>query len=731
MKNNSFIFSKIYCKNKGRNRFLIDEAKINFFAQRNSKKLAPKLLTNIDISNAKIHLGDPKTSLQEIGNFIDFLVSQSSEIISNFLIKNSKISVNSPAGLLQGDLNFAYSFRPFVENDLFRHNTYFRILPKINNQSIDCNISGYLSADDLNPFLINKSMGKIWVSNTSLSNFLPFSEINFFQKKTRANKKIVCAKIKRWNSNIKTIFSITKNLCVKKCPFKYYHLFPNLFEKTKKTGFFRYLLKNSNIQTIHSYLLPNQKIVIKGIFDRFNFVLTISPTKERNLTLAIFEKNDKILFLKNTGSFNKPNFIGTYKPYAIEKIVGIFQKRSPKDIIHAFNFKISESFPKQVFFHSFFQKNSVYKKFISMFFETYSNPINNQYGLSNFRFSYRNWNLKIPAIIVQSKTKSVVGKAEFPENNFANDFCKANFSGSLNFSYNDTEKILIDSSIVINELALKLDSKIFESKPAYNPSDIWPLKLFGMPANLLCRIKTKPDINFLINNKKCELEADLKIATPISAANPISLAVATGYAHFSGKNVMFENLIIDDINAKLLYQFTPLVDPIFESTLQTYAKKHHISFYLFGIKDDFIVSTESKPHLSDEQIFSLLLTGASDHNASSKFFLSGALAKLGSIISMKYNKSPIKKMVSKFMTPASYLKFGPSMPNSTEGFAPIAASVMIDLGDNLSATIEKDFSRTDDLRLNLEYLLSENLTMKVHRSLSGAVQGAVEMRFKF
>jgi hypothetical protein len=144
---------------------------------------------------------------------------------------------------------------------------------------------------------------------------------------------------------------------------------------------------------------------------------------------------------------------------------------------------------------------------------------------------------------------------------------------------------------------------------------------------------------------------------------------------------------------------------------------------------DMILSSKSNPYLPEDQILSLFFTGMVDRSQGARYLFTAALSKLGASLQDDPNSKSVQ-FLKKVATPLPGLTVAPYISDFTTISSP-AASVLIDLGDKLSASLTKDFNDKDNLRLNLEYLLSENLVFKLDRDLDGLLQGIIEMKFKF
>jgi hypothetical protein len=61
----------------------------------------------------------------------------------------------------------------------------------------------------------------------------------------------------------------------------------------------------------------------------------------------------------------------------------------------------------------------------------------------------------------------------------------------------------------------------------------------------------------------------------------------------------------------------------------------------------------------------------------------------------------------------------------------LRGAIEIDISDRWRAVIQKNFSLTEDTRFELEYLLSDDISVRATRDIRRDLIGEVEMRYKF
>lgn len=160
-------------------------------------------------------------------------------------------------------------------------------------------------------------------------------------------------------------------------------------------------------------------------------------------------------------------------------------------------------------------------------------------------------------------------------------------------------------------------------------------------------------------------------------------------------------------------------------------KKYELDFHALGCLTNPNIHLQSSPELSEEQIISLLMSGFDGQDTSLMQFLPGILIKrIEDVVSEDIRTSPkVGRVIRAVTSPARTLKISPCLIDSK--LENIGAAISLDIGSRLHASAKKGVHGKDHLSLQMEYLLSDNLSLKVGRGSQGDVEGELEMKFKF
>ena len=160
-------------------------------------------------------------------------------------------------------------------------------------------------------------------------------------------------------------------------------------------------------------------------------------------------------------------------------------------------------------------------------------------------------------------------------------------------------------------------------------------------------------------------------------------------------------------------------------------KKYELDFHALGCLSNPSIHLQSSPELSEEQIVSLLMSGFDGQDTSLMQFLPGILIKrIEDVVSEDVHTSPkVGRVIRAVTSPARTLKISPCLIDSK--LENIGAAISLDIGSKLHASAKKGVHGKDHLSLQMEYLLSDNLSFKVGRGSQGDVEGELEMKFKF
>lgn len=250
----------------------------------------------------------------------------------------------------------------------------------------------------------------------------------------------------------------------------------------------------------------------------------------------------------------------------------------------------------------------------------------------------------------------------------------------------------------------------------------------------LCDIRLKvmntDPVRVVVSGEELLVDLNLDIDGCLDYQCDLSKLKTRGQVLFKAEKFFCLGSQLDLVKGCFDFYDNALNDPLIRIDVWTKIKRYNLSFHIFGVLEDLMISTRSEPRLTEDQILSLCLTGIADRRQGMRHLIGTLLSRYGASWCIGKKIKPAT-FLKKIISPLPGLQVAPCVTELGGVTSPVAASVLIDLGDNLSASIEKDLNNRDDLRLNLEYLLSDNVLFKINRNYEGVLQGQMEMKFKF
>lgn len=706
------VLSNLIIKNKAKDLITISKLKIHphSFFTKNKWRCSFEVLAN---KVAIILSTTPKTQI--------FWQSQYQEYQKELLENQGESPITTSIIVSDGTIVFSKNTFGFDCSYKFAQNpTSFCYLYKL---------KGYSRSDPEN-FNLNLSMGfdddTFWSSDRALANCTLNIKKSYYATVKKENNSLeVCTMIDQEPAiNLKSkilekSFSIKNNL--KK------NLYLNIAAK-KQLPQLANFLKNNKPEPIFG-----QKLIHHGVFNNkffLNFDLDTSDLKNPFFNnLLIQSKAGKILALKNFNCHHKKMLQGAFEPELLKYLEKLQAGTSP----------IKQFFLPNHKWMIWLDQSKLLSK-IPFCVKLLFNKQADQNLITQVRGEMQISTKNKTAMLKNCEAEFISGKVNIPKSwyNFesGNCFSKINFnklllslptsavetSGDLTFHSNSEHNNLLQGEVYLDRGYILLKKNNNNSN---NYQDQISSKKQNL-CNLDIKIKTREPVSFQLSGQPFLTEIDLDLKGPLSNSGNISKLNSHGSIKAIGQNIELLGYHFNSINSTLNFKNSSLKDPLLCIDLKTKIKKYNLSFHIFGMINDLVINSSSQPHLTEDQIFSLLLTGIIDKSIGIKYLLPATLAKIGCYINDTKSIGFLKKLAS----PLPGFKLAPTTDLSSE--SPLAASVLIDLGENLSATIEKDLNyKTDALRLSLEYLLAENLVFKLNHDFEGLMQGLIEMKIRF
>lgn len=241
----------------------------------------------------------------------------------------------------------------------------------------------------------------------------------------------------------------------------------------------------------------------------------------------------------------------------------------------------------------------------------------------------------------------------------------------------------------------------------------------------------------------CLLAIDVQTKEPLVVKTP--LLETAGSIHMTvGGSVRNPQLsgTIDLCGGTLAFPYRPLHivsgkiivlpfhEPYIEFTARGKIRKYHITMHCHGSLHAPNIYFEAAPVLSEEQIITLLVAG-SEEGVLSGIVPSLALHQLQTMIfSSPDHDSAFGRYFKTVLAPFRHIRFIPRFADQTArgGFRGL---IEIDVSNQLRAMIQKNFSLTEDTKIEVEYYVNDDITVRAIRDERGDFGAEIEMRLKF
>ncbi len=170
-------------------------------------------------------------------------------------------------------------------------------------------------------------------------------------------------------------------------------------------------------------------------------------------------------------------------------------------------------------------------------------------------------------------------------------------------------------------------------------------------------------------------------------------------------------------------------DPVIQLTAKNTIKKYAITMHVSGTVHQPKILFESSPALPEEQIITLLLSGSED----GPLYLAMPNIVMMHLESLLFGSSEHSSKAQQFFTtllkPLKNVRFVPTW--SGQQGKGLQGTIEVDFTDRLRAKAQNNLKLSEETKFEVEYALSDDMTVKAIRDDAGSLGGEVEMRWKF
>ncbi|TET36298.1 hypothetical protein E3J61_00860 [Candidatus Dependentiae bacterium] len=295
-------------------------------------------------------------------------------------------------------------------------------------------------------------------------------------------------------------------------------------------------------------------------------------------------------------------------------------------------------------------------------------------------------------------------------------------SGYLLFAQQPHEKGCLSGHIMFDRAQLKenLFSQQEQKKLFHAASSLQEIPQIPLTCNI--SIETKDPIRVDTRFLQADAEVNLHVCDAVTKPRVSgTITISSGSINFPYKPLQISKGEITFVEDQL---FNPAVELVAKNRI----KNHNITLNVAGSVQNHAILLDATPPLTDQQIVSLLLTGA--HEESLTAVIPALLMQnVSNFIFSSHKSDFFDSYIKPFMKQIS-VKLKPEFNDQT-GRGGLRGALEITVNERWRALIEKNFSLTEDTRFELEYMLSDDVTFRVIRDERRDVGGEVEMKWKF
>jgi hypothetical protein len=299
----------------------------------------------------------------------------------------------------------------------------------------------------------------------------------------------------------------------------------------------------------------------------------------------------------------------------------------------------------------------------------------------------------------------------------------ANVSGRVLLSKKEEQMPLLKGQLILEQAQLKENilSHVLQKDIGLFAGNA----LIGSGADLGCdlSIKTKEPVRV----KTAFLETKAKI--DLSIKNSIRSPEVSGAIDLMAGTLLFPYRPLYITKGSIHFVANQLNDPRIELIAKNKVKKYNITLSVLGSLLNHSIMLQASPPLTEEQIVALLLAGSQADSLNSAM-PALIMNNLGHLIFARDHENRVERYFRNLLIPLKHIHLVPSFTDQT-GRGGLRGAIEIDVNDRWRALIQKNFSLSEDTRFELEYLVSDDISIRGIRDERRDLGGEVEMRWKF
>ncbi len=246
--------------------------------------------------------------------------------------------------------------------------------------------------------------------------------------------------------------------------------------------------------------------------------------------------------------------------------------------------------------------------------------------------------------------------------------------------------------------------------------------------------------------KDVHLNIELNTRNPLEVKTPFLETKA--HVHSALRGTLFNpelSGVIELFEGSLGFPYKPLYitsgkihlmphqldDPSIELHAKNKIKKYTVSLHASGSLQQPKITFDSSPSLQEEQIITLLLSG-SEEGSLYLVMPNMIMQNMESLLfGSDENSSKVQRYLKGMLKPLKSVRIIPTLSDKTAEGKGFQGALEIDVNDRLRAKVQNNLNFSDDTQVEVEYSISDDVSIKATKDDKGTLSGEVEMRWKF
>ncbi len=295
-------------------------------------------------------------------------------------------------------------------------------------------------------------------------------------------------------------------------------------------------------------------------------------------------------------------------------------------------------------------------------------------------------------------------------------------SGRVLFLKGENNHPLIKGQLIIDRAQLK--ENLF--------SDVFRRRLFKYTENVFHRSDEQMDCDITIETKApIRVDTDFlqtNAKVHVAIKNTIQSPEFSGSVSLLSGSLVFPYKSLHITKGSIYFLPEQSYDPMIELVARNNIKKYNVTLHVTGSLQQHHIMLDSTPPLTQEQITTLLLVG-SEEESLNVMMPALIVQNLKGLLFSDNQSSVLHKYFKPFLKQFN-INLVPSFTDKS-GRGGLRGAIEIDVNDRWRALIQKNFSLSEDTRFELEYLLSDDISLRGIRDERRDLGGEVEVRWKF